>query len=223
MKPRIKLTEAKTPDGGTLALFNHDGEYSIFLDGKELMHSMVTASESLLGEVGVARLKSGKPSRVLIGGLGLGFTLKAVLAATGPETKIDVAELLPAVIEWNRTHMHHLNGSLLGEDCVETCSGDVGGLVRETAPGSYDAIMLDVDNGPIAMVANNNNSLYSDAGIRTIVSALKPGGRLVVWSAGPDAKYERRLKKTGLKVQLVPAKAHQGAKRASYLLFVADT
>ncbi len=201
-------------------MFEHDGEFSIFLDGKELMHSMVTASESLLGSLGVERLKPAAANRVLIGGLGLGFTLKAALATTGANTRIEVAELLPAVIEWNRTHMRKLNGSLLAEPRVEIRHGDVGRLIREAAPTTYDAILLDVDNGPIAMVADNNSSIYSTSGIKSICRALRPDGRFIVWSAGPDEKFENRVRKAGLVPEPIRAKAHEGAKRASYLLYV---
>lgn len=220
MKPRVKLAEAATPDGGTLALFDHDGEFSIFLDGKELMHSMVTASESLLGSLGVERLDPEKKNRVLIGGLGLGFTLKAVLERAGSNTIVEVAELLAAVIEWNRTHMQKLNGSLLKDPRVEVLHSDVTRLIRETAPGTYDAILLDIDNGPIAMVAENNSSLYSSSGINSICAALKPGGRFIVWSASSDQKFEDRVRRAGLKAEAVRAKAHERAKRATYLLYV---
>lgn len=220
MKPRIKLAESATPDGGTLALFEHDGNFSIFLDGKELMHSMVTASESLLGSLGAERLDPRKKNRVLIGGLGLGFTLKAVLESTGSNTTIEVAELLPAVIEWNRSHMQNLNGSLLDDPRVDVRNKDVAKLIREAAPATYDAILLDVDNGPVAMVAENNSSLYSRSGIKSICSALKPGGRFIIWSASPDQKFEHRLQRAGLKMEAVRAKAHARAKRASYLLYV---
>ena len=222
MKPRIKLAESTTPDGGTLSLFEHDGEFSIFLDGKELMHSMVTASEEMLGTVGCERLPDDVRGRVLIGGLGLGFTLKAVFNATTAKVEVEVAELLPAVVAWNREHLSHFHGTLLEDPRVHVHTTDVGEFIRRAAPSTYDAIMLDVDNGPTAMVADNNASIYADSGIREIQSLLKPGGRLVVWSAGPDRPFEQRLKRAGFRVKTVRAKAYEGAKRASYLLFVAD-
>ena len=151
MKPRVKLAES-TFTGGILSLAEHDGSYSISLDGKELMHSRANASELLLGSLGVARLNDEASGRVLIGGLGLGYTLKGSLEAVGDKTIIEVAEMIPEVIEWNRTYLKNLNGSLLDHPQVETRRMDVTRLIQEAKPNTYDAILLDVDNGPNAMV-----------------------------------------------------------------------
>ena len=221
MKPRVKLAES-TFTGGILSLAEHDGSYSISLDGKELMHSRANASELLLGSLGVARLGNKLAGRVLIGGLGLGFTLKAALESVGDNTTIEVAEMIPEVIEWNRTYLKNLNGSLLDHPQVETRSVDVTRLIQEAEPHTYDAILLDVDNGPNAMVCETNASLYSKDGIRSICRALKKEGRLVVWSAGPDHGFEKRLGRAGLKVEAVRAKAHAGAKSPSHFLYLGD-
>lgn len=220
LKPRIKLAESNTPDGGTLALFEHDGAFSIFLDGKELMHSKVSASEELLGQVGVKHIDHGQAGRVLIGGLGLGFTLRSVLEALGSAGQVEVVELLPAVIEWNRTHMRELNGMCLDDSRVRTLNEDVSKLIRETSADSYDAILLDVDNGPVAMVARGNASLYTDDGIESLLRALKPGGRLAIWSAGKDQKFENRLRKSRIQFEAIPAKVHKGAKRSALVIYV---
>ena len=221
MKPRIKLAES-TFTGGVLSLTEHDGSYSISLDGKELMHSRTNASELLLGSLGVARLNNETSGRILIGGLGLGFTLKAALESVGDKTTIEVAEMIPEVIEWNRTYLKNLNGSLLDHPQVETRLVDVTQLIQEAEPHTYDAILLDVDNGPNAMVADSNASLYSNNGIRSICRALKKEGRLIVWSAGPDHGFEKRLERAGLQVEAVRAKAHAGAKSPSHFLFLGD-
>ncbi len=221
MKPRVKLAES-TFTGGILSLSEHDGSYSISLDGKELMHSRTNASELLLGSLGVARLNDETNGRILIGGLGLGFTLKAALESVGDKTTIEVAEMIPEVIEWNRTYLKNLNGSLLDHPQVETRRMDVTRLIQEAKPNTYDAILLDVDNGPNAMVCETNASLYSKNGIRSICRALKNSGRLVVWSAGPDHGFEKRLERAGLKVEAVRAKAHAGAKSPSHFLYKAD-
>ena len=221
MKPRIKLAES-TFTGGVLSLTEHDGSYSISLDGKELMHSRANASELLLGSLGVARLNNETDARVLIGGLGLGFTLKSVLESVEDKTTIEVAEMIPEVIEWNRTYLKNLNGSLLEHPQVETRLVDVTQLIQEAEPHTYDAILLDVDNGPNAMVADSNASLYSNNGIRSICRALKKNGRLIVWSAGPDHGFEKRLERAGLQVEAVRAKAHAGAKSPSHFLFLGD-
>jgi spermidine synthase len=221
MKPRVKLAES-TFTGGVLSLTEHDGSYSISLDGKELMHSRANASELLLGSLGVARLNNETDARVLIGGLGLGFTLKSVVESVGNKTTIEVAEMIPEVIEWNQTYLKNLNGSLLDHPQVEIRAVDVTQLIQEVEPHTYDAILLDVDNGPNAMVADSNASLYSNKGIRSICRALKKEGRLIVWSAGSDQGFEKRLGRAGLKVETVRAKAHAGAKSPSHFLYVGD-
>ena len=220
MKPRIQLAESIFK-GGQLTLVEHDGSHTICLGNKELMHSRANASESLLGSMGVSQLGQEIAGKVLIGGLGLGFTLKGALDSAGLKTTFVVAELIPEVIEWNRTHLKHLNGSLLDDPRVDVRTADVTRLIREAAPNTYDAILLDVDNGPVAMVSEANLSLYSNKGILSICNALKSNGRLLVWSAGPDEGFERRLAKAGLQVEAVPAKAHEGAKAASYLIYLA--
>ena len=222
MKPRIKLAESITPNGACMALYEHDGAFSISLNGKELMHSKVTASESLLGRTGVDQINKDIPTRVLIGGLGLGFTLKSVLESGNPKMKIELAELVPEVIEWNRTYLKELNGVLLDDPCVDIKGMDVIDLIKNAKPRTYDAILLDVDNGPVAMVDANNEQLYSTSGIRLMCRALKKGGRIVVWSARPDLKFEKRLGKFCLKFQRVSAKVYDGAKRARHVLYILD-
>ena len=222
MKPRLKLAETRTPDGKPLALYEHDGAFAINCGGQELMHSQACASERLLGERGVEKLSRDQAARLLIGGLGLGFTLDSVLQALGPTAAVDVAELLPEVVEWNRAHLSALNGQRLDDPRVTVLIEDVGQLIRKAAPDTYDAILLDTDNGPIALVAESNNSLYSAKGIQAVFRALKPQGRAIFWSAGPDAAFESRLRKASFATQALPAKVHASAKRAAYLLYVAD-
>lgn len=222
MKPHIKLAETKTPDGGTMSLFEHDGDYSISLDGAEIMHSRASTSEELLGQLGVERLNRNDSTCVLIGGLGLGFTLRTTLLYSGAQTRVEVAELLPEIVEWNRTYMQKLNGALVDDPRVEIRKANVSSLIRKSKPATYDAIMLDVDNGPVAKVAKNNFSLYSNNGLRAIRSALKPKGRVIFWSAGPEPMFEPRFGRAGFKVRAVPAKVHERAKRAAYMLYVGD-
>lgn len=222
MKPRIKLAEVKTPDGGQLSLYEHDGVWSMSLNGAELMHSKASASERLLGELGIQRVGRNRPARILIGGLGLGFTLRAVLESVGQEAVVELVELLPDVIEWNRQHLQELNGALLDDTRVRVIAQDVGLVIRESEEKRYDAILLDVDNGPVAMVSAENRWLYSSKGLKAVRRALVPGGRAVLWSAGPDKAFENRLRQLGFAVEAVPAKVHENAKRAAYLLYVAD-
>jgi spermidine synthase len=142
--------------------------------------------------------------------------------SVGNKTTIEVAEMIPEVIEWNRTYLKNLNGSLLDHPQVETRLVDVTQLIQEVEPHTYDAILMDVDNGPNAMVADSNVSLYSNNGIRSICRALKKNGRLIVWSAGPDHGFEKRMGRAGLQVEAVRAKAHAGAKSPSHFLFLGD-
>lgn len=222
MKPRVRLADAGLADGTVMTLYEHDGAYSINVAGQELMVSRASASEELLGKLGVAALKGNAPARILIGGLGLGFTLRSVLESTGSKVLVDVVELIPAVVEWNRTHLKELNGALLDDPRVKVRQEDVVHAIRGAEPETFDAILLDVDNGPVAMVARSNRSLYSGSGVRAIRDVLKQGGRAVFWSAGPDRVFEARLSKFGFKVEAVPAKLHGNAKKFTYTLYVAD-
>ena len=222
MKPRIKLAEAKTSEGGTLTLFEHDGAYVISFNGQELMHTKMCSSEKLLGKLGTERLPKDQPARMMIGGLGLGFTLDSALNGATRQTTIDVVEMSPEVINWNRTHLVNLFGKLLNDPRVQILAEDVNQTLRKAKPATYDSIMLDVDNGPIALVATENNSLYSNFGLRSIYTALKPKGRVIIWSASPEPKFEIRLKRAGFHAKAVPAKTHPGAKRTAYVLYVGD-
>ena len=205
-----------------MALYEHDGKYCISYAGQELMHSGANASEILLGEIGVELLEHDATARILIGGLGLGFTLRSVLASTGPNVVVELIELLPEIVSWNREYLKSLNGELLDDPRLEIHTTDVVGYVRNAERARYDVILLDVDNGPVAMVSETNVSLYSNTGLRWLRGSLKPEGRAVFWSAGPDLRFEDRLKRAGFRVSKVPAKVHAGSKRAAYLLYVAN-
>jgi spermidine synthase len=222
MKPNRKLAETTTPDGARLTLHEHDGTYCIRLNTEELMHSSVHASELRLGELATAPLLSHAHPWVLIGGLGLGFTLKAVLEKLGPESTVHVAELIPAVVAWNREFLSGLNGALLRDPRVKVFETDVWQVIAEAGRARYDAVLLDIDNGPVAMVQEQNGRIYHRAGLERIATLLKPGGRLVVWSAWPDHAFARRLGEAGFMVQMVPAKLYPNAKRCAYTIFVAD-
>lgn len=223
MKPNITLAETKTPNGARMTLVEHDGDFCIRVNGQQLMHSSVSSSELQLGVLGCEMLGDRKAAtRVLIGGLGLGFTLKSVLEALGPKAKVDVAELFPEIVAWNRTFLLGLNGQLLADPRVNVLEKDVRALIQRAAHAPYDAIMLDIDNGTTAMVKTENYALYSESGMKFIAAAVKPGGRAAVWSACPDTVIEKRLTKAGFIVQAVPAKLHDNAKRFAYMIYVAD-
>jgi spermidine synthase len=222
VKPQHKLAEAQTPDGARLDLFEHDGDYYIRLNAHGLMNSRETASELLLGELGTARISTKPDAKILIGGLGLGFTLKSVLQNVQPRAAVHVAELMPAVVEWNREFLGALNGMLLDDPRVVIHVADVGAVLSGARSGAYDAILLDVDNGPTAMVQEKNNSLYNRAGIRRLAGALRPGGRLAIWSAQHEASFPKRLSDAGFTVEVVRAKRHATARRAALVIYVAD-
>lgn len=222
MKPRLKLAESTTSSGSVMGLYEQDGAYSINIGGQELMHSKANASECLLGSLGMARVEQKNESRVLVGGLGLGYTLRNVLKTAGPQSQIEVIELFNEVVEWNRTHLKDLNGSLLEDPRVVVKVADVVSVVQGAEKESYDVILLDVDNGPIAMVDKNNRFLYSKHGLGSIRRMLRPHGRAVFWSADKDSHFERRLQKAGFQVRAEPAKRYLSAKRAACMLYVAD-
>ncbi|MDB6028589.1 MAG: spermine synthase [Verrucomicrobiales bacterium] len=222
MKPNIKLAEANTPDGALLVLYEHDGNFCIRLDGKELMNSTVATSEILLGDLATKHVANHDKPCVLIGGLGLGFTLRSVLENGGPEVSVHVAELMPAVVAWNREFLSGLNGKLLDDPRVHLFVEDVWHVIARGGRAKYDAILLDIDNGPFAMVQKENSRMYESSGLERISASLKPGGRVAIWSACPDHGFADRLTEVGFHVEIVRAKLFDTAKRCAYTIFVAD-
>src|SRR5258708_18917843 len=222
LKPHRTLAETETPDGGRLTLNEHDGAFCIRVNGQQLMHSSVATSELMLGEIGCERHAKQPNARFLIGGLGLGFTLKAVLAKAGPTAIVYVAELMPEIVAWNRDYLSGLNGNLLEDRRVRILIDDVRKVIMRARQEPYDSIMLDIDNGTTAMMKGENNKLYARNGVHQIHAALKPGGRTIVWSACADPIIADRLSKAEFKVQAIPAKLHANAKRSTYMLYVAE-
>jgi spermidine synthase len=219
MKKLERLAEARTPDGTVLVLFRHDGDYLIRADGAELMSTRHHHSEKRLAELACAPLRERADARVLIGGLGFGFTLEAALRALPADARVVVAELVRAVIDWNENLEYGLASAALRDARVELRHADVMHVLRESA-GAFDAIMLDVDNGPDPMTTSGNGALYGDAGIRTAAAALRPGGRLVYWSAQDDRKFERTLRRAALTVETTRVWSH-GTSGTLHTLFVA--
>jgi spermidine synthase len=222
LKPNIKLAETTAPDGGRLVLYEHDRTYCIRLNGQDLMHSATSASELRLGELAAETLASQPTSLCLVGGLGLGFTLKSLLEKSGHETRVQVAELIPEIVDWNRNHLLHLNGSLLNDSRVEVLLSDVWTVLVNAPPAHYDALVLDIDNGPTAMVQKQNSRLYSHKGLERIASVLKPGGHALFWSARPDPAFGSRLARGGFNTEIVQAPLYARAKRDSVSIYVAE-
>lgn len=221
MKPFLLLATSHTPDGAELTLHAHDSNFYLRVNRQPLMGTNASESEKVLAELACARLGSGTP-RVLIGGLGFGFTLRRVLELMGPGAQVQVAELLPQVVAWNREYLSAVNGQLLDDPRVEIVVDDVFQVISRAPKGHYDAILLDVDNGPIAMVQDGNARLYQTQGFSAITHALKPGGRVTFWSASTDHAFAKRLSKAGFKVETVAAKAYPQAKRCTHTIFVAE-
>lgn len=201
-----------------MVLQEHDEQFFMKVDGVTLMSTIATASEQLMAELACGS----SPRRVLIGGLGFGFTLRKVLDLCGPDAEVEVAELLPEVVAWNREFLQQVNGALLDDTRVKVHVGDVKQCIDQASGGKFDAIMLDVDNGPDSLVHRDNDKLYGRQGFRKVKAALSPRGRVVYWSANRDKGFERELAKEFINVRSVGAKAYPAAKKFSHTLFVAD-
>ena len=213
------LDTTTVPDGGgELRLMQRGGEFSIMSGAFELMNSRSTGSEKALATLGCAGLTDHAAPHVLIGGYGMGFTLRAALDSLGPKAKVTVAELVPAVIAWARGPMAHLNGDCLGDPRTRLCEGDVAALIR-AAEGEYDAILLDVDNGPHGLSRPANDRLYDARGLGAAHRALKPGGVLAVWSSAADPVFPPRLRRAGFAVleAKVRARDRKGAHHIVWL------
>ncbi|MEA3207017.1 MAG: hypothetical protein QOE70_74 [Chthoniobacter sp.] len=222
MKPFRTLAQTHTPDGSRFTLHEHDGDYFLKLNGRQLMSTTATTSELLLAQTACQGLgRHGNPT-VLIGGLGLGFSLKQVLALIGPAATVQVAELLPEVVAWNREFLGPVNGALLNDPRVQVLVADVFEVIRRAGKECYDAILLDVDNGPTSLVQAKNSRLYDRHGFGLISRALKPAGRVAFWSAGPEPAFVQSLARAGFKTKAYPVKAHDRAKRCAHVIYLAE-
>jgi spermidine synthase len=221
MKPRVRLATAKTPDGGEIALYQHDSDFSILSNGQDLMLSRQHESELELARLGCAHLTGSKAPSILIGGLGLGYTLRQVLDMLSPHARVVVGELSSAVVEWNREFLGELNGQLLEDERVELRMGDIVELISRSK-SRFDAILLDVDNGPSERVNSRDRRLYGYEGIKACRHALREHGCLAVWSAGSCKEFEQRLMGCGFHVRRYLAPAYKGSKSQSFFVWVAS-
>ena len=220
MIPWVQLDSAKTPDGGQeLRLKRRGTEFSIMLGTNELMNSRLSGSEEALAKLSCDRIAGHRQPKILIGGLGMGFTLRAALAALGDDAGVVVAELVPAVVAWARGPMAEVFGGCLDDPRVSIRETDVGQIIRSEA-STYDAILLDVDNGPEGIVYKANDALYGVSGLNAARAALKPQGVLAVWSQAPDAGFTRRLKQAGFAVDEVKTRAN-GKRGARHIIWIA--
>jgi len=221
MTPWILLDSAQVPgNGGELRLYRRGNEFSIKIVGRgELMNSRVHGSEDALAEHTCARLAGCLKPQLLIGGLGMGFTLAAALRHAGDQAQVVVAELVPAVVAWNRGLLGEQAGHPLRDPRVTVREGDVARLLI-AGQQAYDAILLDVDNGPEGLTRRENDWLYSTNGLNAAYAVLRPRGVLAVWSAGPDQAFMQRLRKVGFEVDEVRVRAH-GSKGARHIIWLA--
>lgn len=208
MKRYERLGEARTPNGTVIALYRHDGAYLLRADGVELMSTRRHLSEDRLAEVACAPLQAVPQARVLIGGLGLGFTLRAALQQLREDAEVVVAELLPEVIAWNADPRYDISVAAMNDPRVRVVQDDVINLLRAN-PAAFDAILLDTDNGPDGMLMSESTPLYSARGIESTVAALRTGGTIGYWSVGDDPRFAGALRAARLAVTTLRVRAHE--------------
>ncbi len=219
MKPWELLGQTHTPDGTYLTLTRHTNEYVILANGKSLMSSRMHGSEEALATLACRRARALEQPCVLVGGLGMGFTLRATLDLLPPDASVFVTELAPAVVEWNRGPLGPLAAHPLQDTRVRVTVGDVADTLRAN-PDRFDVVLLDVDNGPSAFTESDNAALYDNYGVAAARAALKTDGVLAVWSAREDRKFEQRLRYAGfiVEVERVRGRLKKGGPRHTIFL-----
>ncbi|MFN3655727.1 MAG: hypothetical protein ACK4UO_00565 [Pseudolabrys sp.] len=220
MIPWVQIDTARVPGGGELRLMRRGDEFSIRLGANELMNSRLSGSEEALARLACGKLQGRRTPRMLIGGLGMGFTLRAALDALPADAEIAVAELVPAVVAWARGPMAAVFGRSLEDKRVTIDAIDVGEAIG-AGKARFDAILLDVDNGPDGLTRTANDALYSAAGLAAAHAALRPGGVLAVWSAGPDAGFTKRLRQAGFAVEEARVRGGRTRRGARHVIWLA--
>ena len=220
MIPRVLIDSALVPGGGELRLIRRGDDFWIMLGANALMSTRLRGSEEALATLACERIADRPGPALLIGGLGMGFTLRAALDVLPREARVVVAELVPAIVAWARGPMSHVHGASLDDPRVDVVESDVGDLIASASAG-YDAILLDVDNGPDALSRETNDRLYDLEGLGRARSALKPRGILGVWSAAPDPAFARRLARSGFAVEEIAVRAHAGRKGTKHVIWLA--
>lgn len=221
MIPWEEIDRAKVPgQQGDVTLRKRGTEFSIRTAETELMNSRLHGSEEALAELTCSRIKQKSGLKILIGGLGMGYTLAAALEHSGPDARITVSELIPAVVGWNREHIGHLAGMPLDDPRVSVKEEDIAKTIRERE-SAWDAILLDVDNGPEGLTRKANDRLYGRPGLETSFRALCPGGILAVWSSGADEAFTRRLKQSGFHTETLTTRARKSGKGSRHTIWLA--
>lgn len=220
MIPRELIGEAEVPGGPPLRLFRRGSDFMIVLERNELMSTRMHGSEVALGTMACDRLAGHKAPHLLIGGYGMGYTLRAVLGQLGPGAHVTLVELVPGIIDWARGPMAAATAGCLDDPRVTLTMGDVGASMTHSN-AQYDAILLDVDNGPEGLTRAANDGLYSPQGLANAKQALRPGGILAVWSAAPDTAFGRQLERGGFSVETVKVRARETGKGATHIIWFA--
>ena len=224
MLPRETIAIASIPGGETLTLVSHGRDFAVMLGRDELMGTRMQFSEEQLAVLTLERISAKRP-RLLIGGYGLGFTFRAVLARLPEGGSVTVAEVVPEILDWAQGPLAHLTGDTLGDPRGEVIVADVAALIDDAIDGTtarYDAILLDVDNGPDGIVRDANGRLYTRTGLARARDALNPGGVLAVWSAAPDPAFARRLRETGMAVEERTVRARPNNKGPRHTIWFAE-
>jgi spermidine synthase len=217
----VELDRTSVPDeGGELRLMQRGAEFSIMAGSNELMNSRLSGSEEALATLVLQRLAGRPAPRLLIGGLGMGFTLRAALQVAGAEARVSVVELVPAVVAWARGPLAGLFAGSLEDPRVSVVEADVGEVIG-AQPAAWDAILLDVDNGPEGLTRRANDRLYDAGGLAAARAALRPGGVLAVWSSAPHPAFTKRLREAGYGVHEVPVRARQGRRGSRHMIWLA--
>ncbi len=219
MIPRTLIDSARIPGGDELRLFRRGDDFIIALDRNELMSSRMSGSEEALAIMTCDRISAAAP-HLLIGGYGMGFTLRAALAKLGADACVTVAELVPEILDWARGPMAQVAAGCLDDPRVDLVLADVTDVIGG-ARRRYDAILLDVDNGPDGLVRPENDRIYSSAGLAQAKTALRPGGVLAIWSAAPDAPFVRRLTGAGFSVDEIAVRARSNGKGPRHIIWFA--
>ena len=225
MKPTINIAETTAPDGAVFRLVGHDGEFFLYMNDRQVMSTTMTHSELLLADGGCNFRDQRRNPRVLIGGLGLGFSLRRSLEITGDQAVIEVAELLPEIIQWNRESLDGYNDAILADPRTRIVETDVYDLILAAAGKKgprYDAILLDVDDGPSSLLQPRNARIYGRAGLQVIKRALTSGGRVAFWSATVEPGLLRDLRRTGFSVEELQVAKHPRAKRKEHRIYLAE-
>lgn len=224
MKPTTTVAETTAPDGAVFKLLKHDGEFYLYMNERQVMSTAMTHSERLLADIGCAFSRSRPNARVLIGGLGLGFSLRRTLELTGPDAHAINAELLPEIVRWNHELLDGLNDDILTDSRAEIVMEDVHTLIETAAHQGpkFDVILLDVDDGPSSRLQPQNARLYGSQGLQRLKDALTEGGRLAIWAAAAEPKLLASLQKAGFRTRETPCAKHERAKSKRHRIYLAE-